>query len=222
MACIFPYTNKPGPSQFSPFRCFFPPMAHAEQPTFQRIFAVLSHAWMSNRQTPRDLLYAFLQHTDDDSNTLTLPSDPPQTVRTTWTLLLYLTSSAEGCVGGETVFYPHDRQTPSEEIAVPLETGMLLLHKHGDDCLLVSQFSHLFMSQKVPGRWLSDCFLFSLLVTLIPPSPLCQRLSFPSTFPPSQAGTGFVLTFYHYLQHEGREVRNGEKWVLRTDLCVKK
>jgi hypothetical protein len=58
-------------------------------------------------------------------------------VRTTWTLLLYLTSSAEGCVGGETVFYPNDRKLRSEEIAVSLETGTLLLHKHGDDCLLV-------------------------------------------------------------------------------------
>ncbi|KAH7020035.1 hypothetical protein EDB80DRAFT_870634 [Ilyonectria destructans] len=75
---------------------------------------------------------------DDDSNNLTLPLDPPTAVRTTWTLLLYLTSAAEGCVGGETVFYPRDRKSTGEEIAVPLETGMLLLHKHGDDCLLVS------------------------------------------------------------------------------------
>lgn len=59
-------------------------------------------------------------------------------VKTTWTLLLYLTSAAEGCIGGETVFYPHDRKSAAEEIAVSLETGMLLLHKHGDDCLLVS------------------------------------------------------------------------------------
>ncbi|RBR06005.1 uncharacterized protein FIESC28_11227 [Fusarium coffeatum] len=73
----------------------------------------------------------------DDSNTLTLPLDPPIPVKTTWTLLLYLTSAAEGCVGGETVFYPRDRRSPREEIAVPLDTGMLLLHKHGDDCLLV-------------------------------------------------------------------------------------
>ncbi|KAH7176577.1 hypothetical protein EDB81DRAFT_875378 [Dactylonectria macrodidyma] len=94
----------------------------------------------------------------DDSNNLTLPLDPPTPVRTTWTLLLYLTSPAEGCVGGETVFYPRDRKSPREEIAVPLETGMLLLHKHGDDCLL----------------------------------------------------------------HEGREVTAGEKWVLRTDLCIRR
>jgi hypothetical protein len=81
---------------------------------------------------------------DDDSNSLTLPSDPPVPVKTTWTLLLYLTSASEGCVGGETVFYPHDRQLAAEEIAVPLETGMLLLHKHGDDCLLVSYFDVVF------------------------------------------------------------------------------
>ncbi|KAH7236087.1 hypothetical protein BKA59DRAFT_486212 [Fusarium tricinctum] len=94
----------------------------------------------------------------DDSNNLTLPLDPPVPVKTTWTLLLYLTSSSEGCVGGETVFYPRDRRSAREEIVVPLETGMLLLHKHGDDCLL----------------------------------------------------------------HEGREVTEGEKWVLRTDLCIRR
>jgi hypothetical protein len=79
-------------------------------------------------------------------------------VKTTWTLLLYLTSTAEGCIGGETVFYPRDRRSQRDEIAVPLDTGMLLLHKHGDDCLL----------------------------------------------------------------HEGREVTAGEKWVIRTDLCIKR
>ncbi|KAL6917713.1 hypothetical protein FSST1_009208 [Fusarium sambucinum] len=74
----------------------------------------------------------------DDSNNLTLPLDPPMPVKTTWTLLLYLTSTAEGCIGGETVFYPRDRRSQREEIAVPLDTGMLLLHKHGDDCLLLT------------------------------------------------------------------------------------
>ncbi|KZL83700.1 l-ascorbic acid binding protein [Colletotrichum incanum] len=97
----------------------------------------------------------------DDSNNVSLTLDPstgPVTCKTTWTLLLYLTSSAEGCVGGETVFFPNDRRSAKEEIPVALETGMLLLHKHGDDCML----------------------------------------------------------------HEGREVTAGEKWVLRTDLCVRK
>lgn len=62
-------------------------------------------------------------------------------MRTTWTLLLYLTSSSEGCEGGETVFYTHDRKLPREAIVVAPETGLLLLHKHGDDCLLVSHVS---------------------------------------------------------------------------------
>jgi len=77
---------------------------------------------------------------DDDSNNVTLTIENGQKLhcKTTWTLLLYLTSSAEGCEGGETVFYPRDRKSQKEEIAVSLETGMLLLHKHGDDCMLVS------------------------------------------------------------------------------------
>ncbi|OIW30852.1 hypothetical protein CONLIGDRAFT_594858 [Coniochaeta ligniaria NRRL 30616] len=96
----------------------------------------------------------------DESNNLTITTEESKqvSVKTTWTLLLYLTSAADGCQGGETVFYPHDRRSAKEEIAVPPETGMLLLHKHGDDCML----------------------------------------------------------------HEGREVKSGEKWVLRTDLCVRR
>ncbi|RYP63515.1 hypothetical protein DL769_006936 [Monosporascus sp. CRB-8-3] len=99
---------------------------------------------------------------DDDSQLVTLPSatEPSGTVtaKTTWTLLLYLTSGAEGCIGGETAFYPHDRKSEKEAIVIAPETGMLLLHKHGDDCLL----------------------------------------------------------------HEGREVKAGEKWILRSDLLVPK
>ncbi|KAI1801585.1 hypothetical protein F4811DRAFT_563915 [Daldinia bambusicola] len=98
----------------------------------------------------------------DDSNLVTLQShnEPSGIIntKTTWTLLLYLTSAAEGCIGGETVFYPLDRKSPKEEIAIAPETGLLLLHKHGEDCLL----------------------------------------------------------------HEGRQVTAGEKWIIRTDLCVKK
>ncbi|KAI1463700.1 uncharacterized protein F4812DRAFT_463528 [Daldinia caldariorum] len=79
----------------------------------------------------------------DDSNLVTLQSrnEPSGTIntKTTWTLLLYLTSAAEGCVGGETVFYPLDRKSPKEEIAIAPETGLLLLHKHGEDCLLARQ-----------------------------------------------------------------------------------
>ncbi|KAI0019080.1 hypothetical protein F4780DRAFT_466554 [Xylariomycetidae sp. FL0641] len=98
----------------------------------------------------------------DDANMASVPldDDPSRFVeaKTTFTLLLYLTSAADGVMGGETVFYPHDRKSAKEEIAIPPETGMLLLHKHGDNCLL----------------------------------------------------------------HEGREVLAGEKWILRTDLCVRK
>lgn len=79
---------------------------------------------------------------DDDFNLVTLPyineSTGTISTKTTWTLLLYLTSATEGCVGGETVFYTHDRKSPKEEVAIAPETGLLLLHKHGDDCLLVS------------------------------------------------------------------------------------
>lgn len=79
---------------------------------------------------------------DDDSNTIISDFDhgKPITTKTTWTLLLYLTSEADGCRGGETVFFPNDRRVAKEEIAVAPETGMVLLHKHGDDCMLVSAF----------------------------------------------------------------------------------
>lgn len=76
---------------------------------------------------------------DDDSNNITVEtSQGPVSTKTTWTLLLYLTSEADGCRGGETVFFPNDRRVAKEEVAVSPETGMALLHKHGDDCMLVS------------------------------------------------------------------------------------
>jgi hypothetical protein len=98
---------------------------------------------------------------DDDSNNVTLPNTEgsPIQAKTTWTLLLYLTSPATGCIGGETVFYrdPPTKKGPKPDpIAIELEVGMALLHKHGKDCML----------------------------------------------------------------HEGREVTEGEKWVIRSDLCV--
>lgn len=107
---------------------------------------------------------------DDESNNLAFPSQVPGgasiPARTTWTLLLYLTSPATGCKGGETVFYPEPpakakkaRDQPSPGPAVAhLEVGLALLHRHGKDCML----------------------------------------------------------------HEGREVTEGEKWVIRSDLCVKR
>lgn len=105
----------------------------------------------------------------DDSNNVSVPSDPADPAsplipcKTTWTLLLYLTTSStggddSGCAGGETVFYTRDRRVAAEEISVPPQTGLVLLHKHGDDCML----------------------------------------------------------------HEGREVTAGEKWIIRTDLCIRR
>ena len=98
---------------------------------------------------------------------LNLPTHPPTPVRTTWTLLIYLTGPATGCVGGETVFYPElgpaktfsgKSSEGRRPIAVELEVGMALLHKHGQDCLL----------------------------------------------------------------HEGKKVLKGEKWVIRSDICVER
>ncbi|KAF2805309.1 uncharacterized protein BDZ99DRAFT_396722 [Mytilinidion resinicola] len=107
----------------------------------------------------------FDQHYDDFNN-VTIPGPPPVPAKTTWTLLLYLTSSATGCEGGETVFYPEPelpkrgkaKKEAPPPIVVDLEVGMALLHRHGADCML----------------------------------------------------------------HEGREVLGGEKWVIRSDLCVRK
>jgi hypothetical protein len=117
---------------------------------------------------------------DDESNLVTLSTPTRTAAKTTWTLLLYLTSPATGCRGGETAFYPDDlpgRSSIEGEVVVGLETGMLLLHKHGNDCMLVSS---------------SFPFFLSLSLSL----------------------TG--------MQHEGREVTEGEKWVIRTDLCVRR
>lgn len=77
---------------------------------------------------------------DDDYNLVDVPSDTGSEnirAKTTWTALLYLTSEADGVLGGETVFYPNDRKVAQEELVIAPETGMLLLHKHGDNCLLV-------------------------------------------------------------------------------------
>ncbi|KLJ07809.1 hypothetical protein EMPG_16719 [Blastomyces silverae] len=105
--------------------------------------------------------------------TTTTTTTPTIPAKTTWTLLIYLTT----CTGGETVFYPDDggddeQQAPPKSkskskaksspqpqpIIVGLETGMALLHRHGERCLL----------------------------------------------------------------HEGREVVGGEKWVIRSDLVVRR
>lgn len=75
----------------------------------------------------------FDQHYDE-SNKLQFGEDSIP-AKTTWTLLIYLTT----CEGGETAFYPEAatrRERAPEPIVVGLEAGMALLHKHGDDCLL--------------------------------------------------------------------------------------
>ncbi|EMD86530.1 hypothetical protein COCC4DRAFT_49801 [Bipolaris maydis ATCC 48331] len=106
----------------------------------------------------------FDQHYDD-ANNVTIPGSPSVQARTTWTLLLYLTSPATGCIGGETVFYPDPPKSKTktrgplpEPLQVDLQVGLALLHRHGPDCML----------------------------------------------------------------HEGRQVVDGEKWVIRSDLCVKR
>ncbi|KAL5338659.1 hypothetical protein BJX70DRAFT_398408 [Aspergillus crustosus] len=77
----------------------------------------------------------FAQHYDD-SNTLSFlsPSSPPKPGRTTWTLLIYLST----CNGGETVFYPEPTRANRnpEPISVAPEMGMALLHRHGEQCLI--------------------------------------------------------------------------------------
>jgi len=90
---------------------------------------------------------------DDESNVLVLSAEA-KAVKTTWTMLMYLTSLAEGCEGGETVFYPDDlpgrKSTVEKEVVISLETGMALLHKHGNDCMLVCS-----CSTWVHMRWLT-------------------------------------------------------------------
>ncbi|RVX74830.1 hypothetical protein B0A52_01107 [Exophiala mesophila] len=75
----------------------------------------------------------FDQHYDE-SNKLQFGDDSVP-AKTTWTLLIYLTT----CEGGETAFYPEPatkKERVPDPIVVGLEAGMALLHKHGDDCLL--------------------------------------------------------------------------------------
>merc|ERR1712166_375041 len=63
----------------------------------------------------------------DDYNTMA------DGARTEFTLLLYLTGSAQGLVGGETTFYGPQG---GELLRVAPEAGSALLHRHGAACLL--------------------------------------------------------------------------------------
>ncbi|KAJ5732597.1 hypothetical protein N7493_004078 [Penicillium malachiteum] len=78
----------------------------------------------------------FAQHYDESNSLTFLPQSMTKAfpARTTWTLLIYLTT----CSGGETVFYPEPTRNDRnpEPISVAPEVGMALLHRHGDHCML--------------------------------------------------------------------------------------
>jgi hypothetical protein len=74
----------------------------------------------------------FDQHYDESNKLMFGEEKTPS--RTTWTLLIYLST----CEGGETAFYPEPTrkgEKAPDPIIVGLETGMALLHNH-DDCML--------------------------------------------------------------------------------------
>lgn len=80
------------------------------------------------------LLHVLTTHIDDESNQLAFPTNPPTPAKTTWTLLIYLTGPATGCVGGETIFYPElgpakkysgRSAEGTQPISVGLEVGMV-------------------------------------------------------------------------------------------------
>lgn len=56
--------------------------------------------------------------------------------RSEWTVLVYLTGIEDGVEGGETLFYKDERGKPRETIVAPLTRGTVLLHRHGNECLL--------------------------------------------------------------------------------------
>lgn len=96
----------------------------------------------------------FGQHYDESVKASVLPLDGTQVRKsgeTHWTLLIYLTGETEGEVsGGGTIFYPNEHEAAtygktnrtsqssgkSSVVHVKTQKGMLLLHKHGDDCFL--------------------------------------------------------------------------------------
>ncbi len=112
--------------------CHPPPSSSLASSAFVYRFAVVGSKLTGEAPTCR--------YPDDDSNDVVVTAETLEQIpaKTTWTLLLYLTSATDGCIGGETVFYTNDRASGKEAIPVAPETGMLLLHRHGDDCMLVS------------------------------------------------------------------------------------
>lgn len=82
------------------------------------------------RYTPSQF---FDKHYDESNRISFGPEATPG--KTTWTLLIYLST----CEGGETIFYPEPanrKERTPDPIVCGLEVGMALLHRHGDDCLL--------------------------------------------------------------------------------------
>lgn len=76
----------------------------------------------------------FDQHYDM-SNKVLAPGNAKLAGKTTWTLLIYLTS----CGGGETAFYPEPaskRDKTPDPILVDPQVGSALLHRHFPECLL--------------------------------------------------------------------------------------
>ncbi|CAL5225451.1 g8270 [Coccomyxa viridis] len=70
----------------------------------------------------------FNRHYDDSA-------DMGDGLKTAYTLLVYLSGQEHGMQGGETVFYSHGKRSKTVASVTP-ETGLALLHRHGDDCLL--------------------------------------------------------------------------------------
>ncbi|KAJ5601789.1 hypothetical protein N7510_011323 [Penicillium lagena] len=96
-----------------------------------------AHTYMPTLICPHIYMYTNIYTPDDESKALTFTSPStsnPTPARTTWTLLIYLTS----CTGGSTTFYPDaTRANPHPEpISVAPETGLALLHRHGERCML--------------------------------------------------------------------------------------
>jgi hypothetical protein len=77
-----------------------------------------------------------LLSTDDDSNNVSVLAENGESVpaKTTWTLLLYLTAASEGCAGGETSFYLHDRLSAKEEVSVAPEYAQPLIDRRASPC----------------------------------------------------------------------------------------
>jgi len=78
--------------------------------------------------------HCFHQHYDESNRIFFGPHKIA--ARTTWTLLIYLST----CGGGETVFYPEGSGQKGEKMPDPVsiepEVGLGLLHRHGERCLL--------------------------------------------------------------------------------------